>query len=440
MEKTEDRLHDLLSRAKKAGADDAEVLSTNAEAISVSVRKGTLEGLERSEAGDLSLRVFVGNKQAVVSSTMRDAGTLQALADRAVAMARCAPDDPFCGVAPVTASVWPDLDLEDPSDVLPEDLAARARRTEEGARAVAGVTNSAGAEACWQRQGMALATSRGFYGRLTRTTHSLSVSVLAGEGTAMQRDHDVATSVFAEDLPSPESVGTKAGMRAVARLHPRKTAGGCVPVFFEPRVGVELIGALAEAVSGVSVARGTSFLKDALGKKIFSDAITIVDDPHRPRGLRSRPFDGEGVATARRNVIDKGVLTTWLLDGRSARQLGMTDTGHAARAFGKGPSPSNMFIEAGTLDPEALMRDVAQGFYVTETMGMGINGVTGDYSQAASGFWIENGQKVFPVGEMTLAGNLRGMFLTMTAANDLVFERGLDTPTLRIDGMMVGGL
>ena len=439
----EEILNDLIRKARRAGADAADALAVDSTDLSVSLRLGAIESLERSESGDLGLRVFIGQRQAVVSSTDRSAKALDALVERAVAMARLAPEDQFCGIASPDeiAKDYPVIESADDAEFSAEELVVQAREAEDAARAVAGVTNSNGASAGWGNSRIFLAASNGFSGSRRNTGYSLSASVLAGQGTGMQRDYEYASRVFAADLPSPAWIGRQAGERAVRRLNPRKMPTASVPVFFDPRISGGLVGSMIGAISGASVARGTSFLKDSLGKKIFPESVTIIDDPHRARGLRSRAFDAEGIVPQKRKLIDAGVLTTWLLDLRSARQLKLRSTGHASRSAGGMPSPSasNVFLEAGKAAPAELMRDVAQGFYVTETMGMGINGVTGDYSQAAAGFWIEQGQIAFPVNEMTIAGNLKDMFLNLTAADDLQFLRGIDAPTLRIDGMMVAG-
>lgn len=443
-ETSPDILNDLISMARKAGADSADALMIDSTDLSVSMRLGALESLERSEAKDLGLRVFVGQRQAIVSSTDRSSKALAELADRAVSMARLAPEDAFCGIASPDeiAKAYPKLDTADTAEFLAEQLIAQAQEIEDAARAVKGVTNAEGVSAGWGRSQVAFAASNGFSGMTTRTGYSLSASVVAGEGTGMQRDYESASRVFAADLPAPASVGASAGERAVRRLDPKKMATSKAPVFFDPRVANELVGCFLSAISGAAVARGTSFLKDKLGEKVFAESISILDDPHRARGLRSRAFDCEGLLPQPRKLIDAGALTTWLLDLRSARQLKMRSTGHASRSTSgpSSPSPTNVYLEAGSLSPQELMRDVAQGFYVTETMGSGINGVTGDYSQAASGFWIENGQITFPVSEMTIAGNLKDMFLHTTAANDLDFRYGIDAPTLRIDGMTIAGM
>jgi PmbA protein len=439
----EDFLDDVVHKALKAGADAADALLVNASDVSVTVRGGALERLERSESGDLGLRVFIGRKQAVVSSSDRSAKARDELIDRAVTMARAALEDPFCGLASPDeiAREYPALDLADKTEFSVERLSALAQEAEDAARAVSGVSSVESSDAGYRTGRTMLVASNGFKGSTERTGYVLSVIALAGEGTGMQRDYDAASRVFAADLPAPGVLGKSAGERVVRRLNPRKMPTARVPVFFDPRISGNLVGAFLGAITGSAIARGTSFLKDSLGKQVFSEAITMIDDPHRARGLRSRAFDAEGIAPKPRKLIDRGALTTWLLDSRSARQLGLHSTGHAARSTGGTPSPrpTNVFMAAGNLSPEALMRDVVRGFYVTDTMGMGVNGVTGDMSLAAAGFWIENGQKTFAVNEMTIAGNLKDMFLNMTAASDLFFEYGVDAPTLRVDGMTIAG-
>ena len=333
------------------------------------------------------------------------------------------------------------MQLADTVEPTAEQLIAQIREAEEAALAVHGVTNSDGADAGASRSSIALVSSNGFQGAYSRTSHSLSVSVLAGEDTGMERDYDYDSRVFAEDLAPPAQIGRKAGERAVRRLGARKMPTGAFPVVFDPRVSGSLLGQLAGGISGANIARGTSFLKDSLGQQIFPDHITVWDDPFRARGLRSRPFDAEGLLPRKRKIIENGVLTTWILDLHSARKLKMQSTAHAVRSTGGPPSPaaSNLYMEAGALSPADLIKDIVSGFYVTELMGMGVNGVTGDYSQAASGFWIEKGVIAYPVSEMTIAGNLKDMYRALTPANDLAFRRGVDAPTVRIEGMTVAG-
>ncbi len=438
-----DFLSDLIGRARRAGADAADAVFVQGTSISHARRLGKLEKLERAEGQDLGLRVFVGKQQAIVSSSDRSTAAVDELVQRAVDMARAAPEDPYCGIADPSdlARSLPDLDLDDSVEPATDALVERARAAEEAALAVKGITNSEGAEANWGRSIVALAASNGFAASYGRSSHTVSVAVIGGEGTGMERDYDYSSSLHGADLESPELVGRRAAERTLKRLNPRKVATTKVPVVLDPRVSGGMLRHLAGAINGVSIARGTSFLKGKLGQAIFPASVTIVDDPFRKRGLASKPVDGEGVAPMRRAIVDKGVLTTWLLDLRSARQLGLKTTGHAARGTTAPPSPSatNLYLEPGAVAPEALIGPIKDGLYVTEFIGMGINGVTGDYSRGASGFWIENGALAYPVSEITVAGNLLDMFAHVTAASDLVFRYGVDAPTLRIDGLTVAG-
>jgi PmbA protein len=438
-----DLLHDLVGRALKAGADAADAVLFEGTSLSHARRLGKVEKLERSESQDLGLRVLVGKQQAIVSSSDRSPKMLAELVERTVAMARAVPEDPFCGLADPAevAKDWPQLDMLDPDEPSAETLIERARAAEETALAVQGVTNSEGAEAGWGRSRIALVASNGFAGGYAGSHHGVSVSVIGGSGNGMERDYDYGSAVYAADLQDPAEIGKSAGERTIKRLGARKMPTCRCPVVLDPRVARGFISHLLGGISGPSITRGTSFLKDKLGQRIFPEAITITEDPHRQRGHRSKPFDAEGLANRRRALIDKGVLTTWLLDLRSARQLGLTSTGHAARGTASPPSPAatNIWIESGSATPAELMADIKAGFYVTELMGMGVNGLTGDYSRGAAGFWIENGQIAFPVSEMTVAGNLKDMFARMVAANDLEFRTGADAPTLRIDDLTVAG-
>ena len=437
-----DLLSDLIARARAAGADAADAVLIDATSLGVQRRLGKTEHVERSESRDLGLRVFLGQRAAIVSSTTLDPSGFAALAGRAVAMAKVVPEDPYAGLADTAAP--PEavaLDLEDPIEPDTQALLARASLAEDAALAVPGVTNSEGAAAGYSRTEALLVTSAGFAGRLARTSHSISASALAGAGTAMQRDYDHHSAVHLADLDDPAAIGHSAGQRAVARLNPIRPATAKLPVVFDPRVAGGLVGHFANAINGASVARGTSFLKDRMGKSVFAPGITIRDDPRRVRGLRSRPFDAEGTPTAARALIEDGVLTTWLLDSRSARQLGLRSTGHAARgtAGPPSPAPSNLYLAAGPLSPAELMADIRLGLYVTELIGMGINGVTGDYSRGAAGFMIRDGKLAEPVAEITIAGNLIDMFAHLTPASDLRFRRGTDAPTLRVEGLTLAG-
>ena len=437
-----DLLADLIARARAAGADAADAVLVSGTSLSVQRRLGKTEHVERSEGRDLGLRVFLGQRAAMVSSSTMDPASFKELAERAVAMARVVPEDPYAGLADTAAPPEPvALDLVDPAEPTTEQLVARAAAAEEAALAVPGITNSEGAEAGFSRTEAFLVTSAGFAGSAERTGHSVSASALAGTGTAMQRDYDYHSTVYLADLDDPAVIGRSAGERAVARLNPTRPATAKLPVVYDPRVAGGLLGHLAGAINGASVARGTSFLKDKMGQRLFAAGIAIHDDPRRVRGLRSRVFDGEGTPTAARALIDDGVLTTWLLDSRSARQLGLRSTGHAARGTGGPPSPapSNLYLAAGSLTPAELMADIKLGLYVTELIGMGVNGVTGDYSRGAAGFMIRDGALAEPVAEITIAGNLLEMFAHLTPANDLRFRRGTDAPTVRVDGMTMAG-
>jgi len=439
----QDVLETLIRAAKAAGADAADGLLVESVSSSVSYRLGKLEDVERAESADLGLRVFVGERVAFVSSTDLSPRGVGELPERAVAMARLAPEDKFAGLAPVDrlAKTYPDLDIEDRSEPSADLLIERARAVEGAAMDVKGITNSEGGGASFGRSAIALATSTGFFGHYAATSHSIGVSVVAGEGTGMETDHDSASARHAVNLEAAELVGRRAGERTVARLNPHKMKSKAMPVVYAPRVSAGIIGHFAGAISGASIARGVSFLKDKLGQAVFAPNITIVDDPHRMRGLRSKPFDGEGVRNKRTALIEGGVLKTWLLDTASAKQLGLQTTGHAARGTGGPPSPSttNLYMEPGKVEPRVLMEDIREGFYVTDLMGMGVNGVTGDYSRGAAGFFIENGKVSYPVAGVTIAGNLKDMFLHLVPANDLVFRYGTNAPTLRVEGMTVAG-
>jgi PmbA protein len=439
----QDALARLIRVAKQAGADAADALIVESVSAGVSCRLGKLEDVERAESSDLGLRVFVGARVAFVSSSDVSERGIAELPKRAVAMARLAPEDKFAGLAPKErlAKTIPDLDIEDSHEPSADALVDSARAVEAAAMAVKGITNSEGGSASYGRSAIALATSEGFFGRYAATSHSIAVSVLAGEGTGMERDDDHASARHLADLEGTELVGRRAGERAVARMGPRKVKSKAVPVVYDPRAANGLLGHFAGAISGASIARGVSFLKDKMGELVFAPNITILDEPHRMRGLRSKPFDGEGVRNKRWALIENGVLKTWLLDCASARQLGLETTGHAARGTSGPPMPSatNLYMAPGAVTRDALIADIREGFYVTELMGMGVNGVTGDYSRGATGFWIEDGAIAYPVSEVTIAGNLKEMFRNLVPANDLVFRSGVNAPTCRVEGMTVAG-
>jgi PmbA protein len=438
-----DLLADLVRAARTAGADSADALLITDVALSVQRRLGKTEQVERSESRDLGLRVFLGRRSAIVSSTSVDPSGFARLAERAIDMARVVPEDRFGGLGEDDAPCegLDALDLDDHEAPETAALIARASAAEEAALAVQGVTNSGGADAGYGRFEFALATSRGFAGSYGRSSHSVSASAVAGSGTGMQRDYDYASAVHLADLEDAAAIGRLAGERAVTRLDPARPATARMPVVYDPRVASSLLGHLVGAVNGASVARGTSFLKDRMGQRILPPGIAVIDDPRRRRGLRSRPFDGEGTPTRQLVIVDDGILASWVLDGRSARQLGLKTTGHAGRGTGGPPSPSttNLYLTGGTLGPAELMADIKEGLYVTELIGMGVNGLTGDYSRGAAGFMIRDGALAEPVAEITIAGNLLEMFAHLAAANDLRFRRATDAPTLRVESMMVAG-
>lgn len=432
----------LVAAARRAGADAADALAVRSVSLAVEVREGAVEESERSEGDDVGLRAFVGRRQAVVSTNDVNADVAE-LAERAVAMAKAAPEDPFTGLADPArlARDVPDLDLLDPDLPTVTELEARAQRAEHAGLAVKGVTKSGGASASAGIGGMVLVTSHGFRGAYLSSGQSVSMTAIAGEGTAMERDYDYSSTLHGADLDPPEKVGRTAGERTVERLNPRKVKSKRVPVVFDRRIAGSLVSHLASAINGAAVARKTSFLKDRLGERLFRPGIQVLDDPLRRRGLRSRPFDAEGVATRRLAVVEDGVLASWILDSATARELGFASTGHAQRGVSStpAPGPSNLHLAAGSDTPEALMADIAEGFYVTDLIGVGVNQVTGDYSRGASGFWIENGRRSYPVSEVTIAGNLIDMFQTLLPANDLEFRFGTNAPSVRVEGLTVAG-
>ena len=439
-----ERAADIVTRARRAGADAADAVFAADASAEVSVRLGKLEDVGRSEGADLGLRVFVGKRSASVSTSDVSPASMDAVVERAVAMAREAPDDPWAGLAPADRLMHgapPQLDLDDGGEASPEGLRELAMEAEDAARAVAGVTNSEGGGASASRGVWALATSHGFAQAYATTGYGVSASVLAGEGGGMERDYAHHAARKRIHLDHPADIGRRAGERAVARLNPGRVASGPMPVVFDPRVASSLIGHLIGAIGGQSIARKTSFLLDALGTQVFASGIRIEDDPHRPHGLRSRPFDGEGLPVSPTAIVADGVLETWLLDSAAARQLGLEPTGHAARGIGGAPgvSTANLHLAAGDIPAQTLIADVGDGVYVTELIGQGINGVTGDYSRGAAGFRIAGGEIAGPVAEFTIAGNLKDMFRELTPASDLTFRYGVNAPTLRVDGMTVAG-
>lgn len=435
-----DRVAALVEAAKKAGADTADAVAVRGRSTGVSVRLGKVEATESSEAEDVSLRVFVGQRVASVSATA--ASDPRSLAERAVAMAKVSPEDPFQGLADLAllAKQTRDLDLFDATEVSADQLKEAALAAEAAGLAVKGVTNSSGASAGAGLGGLVLATSHGFIGHYVGSRFSRSASVIAGEGTGMERDYEFSSRLHFADLDAPEDIGRKAGERAVRRLGARKAATGPVDVVFDPRVARGIAGHIAGAINGASVARKTSFLRDMMGKQVAASAITVTDEPLRPRGQASRPFDGEGIEGEKLLMVEKGVLNHWFLSTSAARELGLVTNGRGSRSGSSvSPSSTNLAIEPGERSPDDMIKSLKTGFYVTEVFGHGVDMITGEYSRGASGFWIENGQLAYPVAEVTIASNLKTMFLNMVPANDLDRNFGTAAPTLLIEGMTLAG-
>ena len=433
----------LVERAAAAGADAADAIYAGNRSSSVQVRFGELEQVDRSEGEEIGLRLFLGRRSATVASSDLAKEALAALIERALAMAAEAPEDEYAGLAPddlLHRGDVPSLDSDDGQDPEPAELRARALAAEQSALAIPGVTNSSGGSASASASSIALATSGGFSGAYRATSYSCSVTMIAGEGAGMQRDHAWHSARHFEDLDSAEEIGRLAGTRAAARLNSTRPRPGRMPVLFDPRVASTLLGHFAGAISGSSVARKASFLQDKLGSRVFAPGVTIVDDALRPRGLRSRPFDGEGVRVGRVELVSDGVLASWIAESASARQLGIEPTGHASRGAGGAPgaSPSNLYIAAGSRSREELLAAFPQALLVTELIGHGVNGVTGDYSRGAAGFMVRNGAIAEPVAEITIASNLIDMFATLEPGSDLDFRRGIDAPTLLVPEMTVG--
>ena len=439
-----DLLNDIVKAALKAGADAAEAVSADRRSLSVGVRNGGLEDVEREESRDLGLRVFVGQRQASVSASDLSPATQARLVERAVAMARLAPEDPHAGLAPqdrLARGPLPDLDLFDASERSAEALEAAAALAEAAALAVTGVARSEGGHASWSSSRWRLVTSHGFDGAYEGSAFSLGVGVIAQKDGAMERGGESRSTRHLSDLPGADQIGRTAGERAVARVGPRKIASTTAPVIFDNRMAGQIVSPALGAISGPSIARGTSFLKDRLGQRVFAPGVTLIDDPFRPRGMGSTPFDDEGVAVERRALFDDGVLTTWLLNSAAARQLGLESTGHASRGLAgpSGVSTHNLHMEPGERDLAGLMADAGTGLLVTSMFGPSLNGNTGDWSAGVSGFWFENGVIAYPVSEVTVAGKLTDLYLRIQRGSDLEFRGGFNVPSLMFDAVAIAG-
>ncbi|WP_132408700.1 MULTISPECIES: TldD/PmbA family protein [unclassified Neorhizobium] len=435
------RASELIDLAKAAGADQADAVVVRSRSRSVSVRLGKVEGTEASESDDFSLRVFIGKRVASVSAN--PGFDMKTLAERAVAMAKVSPEDPFACLADEAdlAKSYPDLELFDATDLPTDDLREAALAMEQAALDVSGVTNSSGAGASAGMGGLVLVTSHGFSGSYMATRFGRSVSVIAGEGTKMERDYDFDSRIYAADLDDPDVIGRRAGERVVKRINPRQVdTGSNVTVVFDPRIARGFVGHIAGAINGASVARKTSFLRDKMGQQVLKAGLNITDDPLVVRGSSSRPFDGEGVCGQRMVMIEDGVLKHWFLSTSTARELGLSTNGRGVRGgTAVTPASTNLALEPGDISPEELIRSIGTGFYVTELIGQGVNMITGEYSRGATGFWIENGELAFPVSEVTIASNLKDMFMRITPANDIDRKFGVASPTIAIEGMTLAG-
>lgn len=433
----------LMSKALAAGADAADVVISSSSSLSVSARLGKIENTAQSENDSLSLRVFCGKQVASVASKAgRIAADGDALVERGVAMARSAPEDAYAGLvdASAIAKNWPDLELFDETQIAASALSEAALALEEIAMDHDGITNSNGASASFGMGGMVLAASNGFSGAYLGTRHSRSVSVVAGEGTQMERDYDYDSRSHLDDLLSLDAIGKSAAERTLARLNPRKVETQQVPVLFDKRISTSFLGHLASAINGAAIARGSSFLKEKLGAKVFGSDVSIVDNPLLVRRSGSRPFDADGTSEGALNLVEDGVLKTWLLDTYSARQLGLTSNGRSAFSGSvTRPSTSNLWMEAGEKTPADMIASMKKGLIVTDFIGHGANIVTGDYSRGVSGFWVENGEIAYPVSEMTLAGSLEDMFARMIPASDLEFKGATNAPSLYLEGLTLAG-
>ena len=439
-----DAVEFLIEQAQKNGSDAAESFGIDSTAISVECRQQKTETIEYAQTSAVDLRVFCNRQQAIVSSSVLKKNALKELAERAVQMAKAVPEDSYCGLADPTlqAKTLPDLDIYDDTDISSQRLLDLALKTEEAALSVNGVSQSDGAGAGIDKSHIIMASTTGFRREYNRSSASFSVSVIAADDSGnREMDYDYSSAVYFSDLEEAEKVGKNAGERAVKRLNPRKIASQTMDVVFDPRLARELIGTLTSAINGAAIARGTSFLKDCLYTQILPKELTLFEDPHKKRGLRSRPCDAEGLLCHPCALVENGVLTTWLLDLHSARKLNMPPTAHATRGLGNPPHPSasNLVLTGGNATPKELISGIKKGIYVTQLFGQGVNMITGDYSRGAAGFLIENGQITIPVSEITVAGNLKDMFKNMIAANDLDEHYSVNVPTLCLPQLSVAG-
>ncbi len=433
--KIEKSLHLLLNTAKKLGAECTTVSANENTSVNVAARLGKLENVERNESSSIGLEIIDNKRKVSLSSTNLNEESLNELAQNAMNMVKSIPIDEYCGLADKDMLYDGNIDLNLVDNYTPtnNDLLNNAIEAEDSALSLKGITNSEGASSSYSKNTFYLATSDGFFNTSSKTNYATGISVIAGEGTKMERDYEYKSKVHYEDLETPKQIGETAAKRAISRLNPKKVKSNSVPVIFDPRVSGSLLSLFIGGISGQAIARGTSFLKDKMNKNIFKSNINIIDKPHIKRGIRSRLFDGEGVETKKIHLVENGELKSWLLNSQYARQLNLKSTGHYSGV-------SNLYMSPGQNSNLELLESVEEGFYITEMLGMSFSQVTGDYSRGASGFWIDKGEKAYPVSEVTIAGNILDMYKTLTPASDLKMINGIDAPTLMIDKMIVAGL
>ena len=433
----------LIDMVKQNGGTDADIYMVDKTAVNVTYRLGKVEEVEREEKTGIGIRVFVGQKQAAVSTYDLSPDHLAYMIGQCLDMAKAAPENPYAGLPDKMqmARITPALGTFDPVQPEMEDMIERAKICEDAARAIDGVTNSEGASAWWSSSYYTYANSRGFHREHGRTSHGTSISVLAGEGTKMERDYDYASATHLDDLDNAKGIGERAAHKAVLRLNPKSPDTGKMPLMFAPRVGKALISDFLNAINGAAVAKGASWAKDLMEKQIFPENVNIIDAAHQFRGLRSQSFDAEGIPSNDIDLIENGILKSWLLDHASAQKLGLESNGRASRSLASNPSPSftNVRVRPGDASPADLLSSMKKGIYITDMMGFGANTVTGDISQGAAGFMVENGKMVYPVSGFTIAGNIKDMFMNMILGNDLEYRYGVDTPSFIIENMTIAG-
>jgi PmbA protein len=435
----------LVDYARQAGADASEASLASRESISAEVRMGELEGMEREEGRSVALRAFIGKRQASASSTDLSTKGLKSLAERVVAMAKAAPEDKFCGLLDeryLASGGEPDLEQSDTARPSPEQLLELAKRCEAASLAIPGVANSSGGGASFDNAHFVHVTSTGFQGAESATSYSLGTQPVAEKDDEMERDYEWRTKRFFADLPSPEEIGRIAGERTARRLGARKVVSQKAPVIFENRLAGRIISPVFSAISGTSIARGVSFLKDKLGERVFAEGFRIHEDPFVKRGSGSRWFDGEGGAVKPMTLIEDGILTTWLLNSSAARQLGLEPNGHASAGHGGPPGigTANLFVKPGEESLEQMMKNAGKGLFITDMFSPSLNMNTADWSVGVAGYWFEGGEIAHPVSEITVAGNLLDIFARLRCGSDIDNRGSLEIASLIVDDLAIGGV